>query len=223
MTKSDFLNNAKYEILIEAQKHFYQNGSLKLIGAKFNGLELTKDLIETFQIGFNPVDNLFIKFLYKKYPPNEFPEIQNISKMMQFQYGDDINVKGADRFENRITIPSIDEKNKIKAILGYNPSSFPRFKFATPTRHFTPMIGLYQAMPFIKSKQEVICVHSIFDLFKNHKEGFKNTVCIPYAYVDQIMILKQLSNCNFKFSACFNEAAEIQINSIINSHELNLK
>ena len=54
MTKSDFLNNAKHEILIEAQRHFYQNGSLNLIGTKFNEFELTKDLIETFQIGFNP-------------------------------------------------------------------------------------------------------------------------------------------------------------------------
>lgn len=199
MITNFFSNNIKYEILIEAQKHFFQNGSLNLIGTKFDGFGLTKDLIETFQIGFNPKKDLFINYLYKKYPPKDFPEIQNIAKMMQLQYRDDIDSIGADRFENRITIPSIDENNQIKAILGYNPSSFPRFKFATPVRHFSPLIGLYQAMSFIKEKQEVFCVHTIFDLLKNHHEGFKNTVLISVINEDEIKLLIELSDNNLIF------------------------
>lgn len=162
--------------------------------AYFEKRHLNEETIEAFHLGFSPDqwDRLCRDFMEKKHIS---PRI-----LMAAGLGKEQNGKMYDVFRNRCMFPILDLKGRPVAFGGrVMDDSKPKYLNTPETPIFSKgrlLFALYQAIPEIQKKKQVIIVEGYMDAISLHAHGVTNVVAsLGTAFTaDQARLLKRYAD-----------------------------
>lgn len=170
--------NKKKEIYYEANEKALNIFKAELQKNKFaqdyifKKRKMTKQIVDKFQIGFAPKNNLILKNLSKEYSSKELYEIGLLG------YNDE-NKQYYDIFTNRIMFPVFNKANKIIAFGGRTLGNAKNKYLNTPTTLvFKKSYELYALNTLKKDKKYpyILCSEGYMDVIALHQEGICNVV-----------------------------------------------
>ncbi len=162
--------------------------------AYFAKRHLSPETIEAFKLGFAPPqwDKLFRDFTEKKHTA---PRILQKTGLVGCSNG-----RYFDMFRNRCMFPILDLKGKTVAFGGrVMDDSKPKYLNSPETPIFNKrrlLFALYQALPAIRKKRQVIMVEGYMDAISLHAHGVTNVVAsLGTAFtVEQARLLKRYAD-----------------------------
>jgi DNA primase len=168
-----------------------------------NKRKLNKGIIETFQLGFAPVDgSALVNYLIKK---------KNLKAKDLFTAGLSFerNGKVYDFFRGRIIFPLFDHRGNVTGFSGraLNDNDQPKYLNTKETAVYhkgSMFFGLNIAKEEIKQKQDAIIVEGEFDAIALFMEGIKNAVAIKGTALteNQVALLARFTP---KVSLCLDQ------------------
>lgn len=203
--------NQMYEVSALAASYFH-NCLLRTDMGKaglsyFEKRHLTKETIDKFMLGFSPNawQRLFNDFTKKKQVP---PKI-----LVDIGLCGNKNERYFDMFRNRCMFPILDLKGRPVAFGGrVMDDSKPKYLNSSETPIFSKrrlLFALYQALPEIRKKRQVIMVEGYMDAISLHAHGVNNVVAsLGTAFtIEQARLLKKYAD-EIVFSYDMDEAGQ---------------
>ncbi len=187
-----------YQTVEMASRYFHNCLTKTRMGeaglAYFTKRHLSPETIEAFQLGFAPPqwDKLFRDFTEKKHTA---PRILQETGLVGYSNG-----RYFDMFRNRCMFPILDLKGKPVAFGGrVMDDSKPKYLNSPETPIFNKrrlLFALYQALPEIRKKRQVIMVEGYMDAISLHAHGVTNVVAsLGTAFtVEQARLLKRYAD-----------------------------
>lgn len=189
---------ALYGAAALASEYFYSCLTKTHMGeaglAYFEKRHLSQQTIDAFKLGFAPPawDKLFRDFTQKK---NIAPKILVDAGLAGFSSG-----RYFDMFRNRCMFPILDLKGRPVAFGGrVMDDSKPKYLNSPETPIFNKrrlLFALYQALPEIRKKRQVIMVEGYMDAISLHAHGVTNVVAsLGTAFtIEQARLLKRYAD-----------------------------
>jgi len=194
-----------YEINEKTKDYFVKelNQNINSLSFYLNKRGLTKEVLDTFSIGFakESFNGLYNTLKLSSYQDKMLIDVGVVTNSK--------NGKLVDRFINRLMIPIFNEKGKVVGFGGRTLENSGKYAKYINTKE-TPiynksniLYGLNFSKNDIITQQEVIVVEGYMDLISLHQYGIKNVVAVSgTAFTDsQIKILKKYTK---KIILCFD-------------------
>jgi DNA primase len=149
---------------------------------------ITDSDIETFQLGYAPLDNNFITGKVKRFP-QRLQVLELIGNIVNRSTQDGNTASGSnyyDRFRGRLMFPITDAQGRT---VGFGGRLIPGIELNSPAKYVNSpetilfskhqlLYGLHQAKQKIKETKSVLIMEGYTDVITAHRFGFSNAVAV---------------------------------------------